>query len=151
MQYWDADYARDLGVDVPEGSPNIDNGIQHNQHFGYYTDQNGNRVSRAERRNYYHKPQITLKDFWKVNNKLSISNMAYISIGRGGGERLRNSKRIIYDQEGHVDWDRIIANNQEYKLFGTMYPTVDPAHHPTLLKSDRKSTRLNSSHVRISY
>nr|WP_299205797.1 TonB-dependent receptor [uncultured Brumimicrobium sp.] len=149
IQYWDADYARDLGVDVPEGSPNIDNGIQHNQHFGYYTDQNGNRVSRAERRNYYHKPQITLKDFWKVNNKLSISNMAYISIGRGGGERLKNSGGIIYDQEGHVDWDRIVANNQEYKLFGTMYPTVDPAHHPTLLKSSQVVTAAVNNHMWI--
>src|SRR5690554_7470308 len=94
------------------------------KHLDNKKNKNGNRVSRAERRNYYHKPQITLKDFWKVNNKLSISNMAYISIGRGGGERLRNSGGIIYDQEGHVDWDRIHDNNKENTLLVTVHQVV---------------------------
>ncbi|RFC54999.1 TonB-dependent receptor [Brumimicrobium aurantiacum] len=147
IQYWDADYARDLGIEVDPNSPQINFGIQHNQHFGYYTDENGNQVARAERRNYYHKPQITLKDFWKVNDKLSISNMVYMSIGRGGGERLRNSSGIIYDEEGHVDWDRITESNQEYSLFGNTYPTVDPTHHPTLLKSSQVVTSSVNNHM----
>lgn len=147
IQYWDSDYARDQGIIVPDGALNIDNGIQHNQHFGYYTNENGDRVTRSERRNYYHKPQITLKDFWKVNEKLSISNMAYISIGRGGGERLKNSSGILYDADGHVNWDQIIANNQEVKLFGNTYPTVDASHHPSLLKSSQVITAAVNNHV----
>lgn len=147
IQYWDADYARKLGVDVPEDADNIDYGIRHNQHFGYYTDENGQRKKRSERRNYYHKPQITLKDFWKVNDKLAISNMAYVSIGRGGGERLKNSSGIIYDDENHVDWDQIIQNNQEVTLFGTQVPTVDPGHDPYLLKSNQVVTSAVNNHI----
>lgn len=149
IEYWDADYARDLGINVADDALNINNGIRHNQHFGYFTDENGNRVARAERRNYYHKPQITLKDFWKVNDKLSISNMAYISLGRGGGERLKNSSGILYDDNGHVDWDRIIGNNQEVKIFGSTMPTVDPSHHPSLLKSSQVITSAVNNHMWI--
>ena len=90
------------GVEVSDTAQNLDFGIRHNQHWGYQTDENGNRIARSERRNYYHKPQITFKDFWKVNERLSWSTMAYLSIGRGGGERLRNSGAIIRDDEGLV-------------------------------------------------
>lgn len=149
ISYWDAGYARDLGIDVPEGAPNTDLGIRHNEHFGYMTDANGKRVARSERRNYYHKPQITLRDFWTVNEKLSISNTAYISIGRGGGERMRNSGAIVRDENGHVDWDRIIKNNQEVTMWGTTHPSVDPAYHPSLLKSTQVLTAAVNNHMWI--
>jgi len=147
IQYWDADYAREQGIAVEDGSPLTDLGIRHNQHFGYITDENGNSIAKSERRNYYHKPQITLKDFWKVNDKLSISNMAYISIGRGGGERLRNSSGIVYDENGNVDWDKIVSNNQEVTLFGQTYPSIDPTYSSTLLKSSQVMTSSVNNHV----
>ena len=151
IYYWDEQYARDLGVEIPDGASgfNLDNGIRHNQHYGYITKPNGERVIKAERRNYYHKPQITLKDFWKVNEKLSWSNMAYMSIGRGGGERLRNSGGIIRDENGLVDWDEIIRNNQVITLFGQEYPSTDPAYHPDLLKSSQVLTASVNNHMWI--
>ncbi|PHR47743.1 MAG: hypothetical protein COA32_07255 [Fluviicola sp.] len=151
IYYWDEQYARDLGVEIPDGASgfNLDNGIRHNQHYGYITKPNGDRVIKAERRNYYHKPQITLKDFWKVNEKLSWSNMAYMSIGRGGGERLRNSGGIIRDENGLVDWDEIIRNNQVKTLFGQEYPSTDPAYHPDLLKSSQVLTASVNNHMWI--
>ena len=149
IQYWDADYARDLGISVDENALNTNWGIRHNQHFGYITDQNGNQVVKAERRNYYHKPQITLKDFWKVSKKLSISNMAYISIGRGGGERLRNAGSIIRDENGHVDWDAIVRGNQVISVFGQEFPSVDAAYHPELLKSSQVLTASVNNHMWI--
>jgi len=151
IYYWDEQYARDLGVEIPNGASgfNLDNGIRHNQHYGYITKPNGDRVIKAERRNYYHKPQITLKDFWKVNEKLSWSNMAYMSIGRGGGERLRNSGGIIRDENGLVDWDEIIRNNQVKTLFGQEYPSTDPAYHPDLLKSSQVLTASVNNHMWI--
>lgn len=149
IYYWDEQYARNLGVPIPSEGFNVDNGIQHNQHFGYMTDLNGEKVVKAERRNYYHKPQITLKDFWKLNEKFSWSNMAYLSIGRGGGERLRNSGGIIRDENGNVDWDEIIRSNQVITLFGTEYPSVDAAYHPTLLKSSQVLTASVNNHMWI--
>lgn len=147
IAYWDKDYAEKLGVVVPEGTPNVDLGIRHNEHFGYYTDQNGKKQLRADRRNYYHKPQITLKDFWKINDKFSMSNLVYVSIGRGGGERMRNTSGILRDENGQIDWDRIISNNQEGILFGQPVTTVDPAYHPTLLKSSQVLTAAVNNHI----
>jgi iron complex outermembrane receptor protein len=78
----------------------FNNGISYNEHWGYRR-MNGKNVVFNERRNYYHKPQITLKDFWKINDKLSWSNIVYTSIGRGGGQRYFNSaSTIIYDEQG---------------------------------------------------
>ena len=73
--------------------------------------------------------------------------MAYLSIGRGGGESLKNSGGIVYDKDGHVNWDKIIANNQEVTLFGTQVSTVDPSHDPNLLKSNQVLTSAVNNHM----
>lgn len=112
-------------------------GIRYNEHWGYRTV-DGQRVVQNERRNYYHKPQITLKDFWKVNDKLSISNMVYTSIGRGGGQRYFNSSStIVTDEDGLIDWDQIVQNNQFTIFGGNQLPTIDPFYDPTMLKSSQ--------------
>lgn len=112
-------------------------GLRFNQHWGYRTV-DGKRIVQNERRNYYHKPQITLKDFWKVNKDFSWSNIAYMSIGRGGGQRFFNSSSsIIYDENGQIHWDTIVHNNQWINQFGQTLSTVDPAYHPTQLKSSQ--------------
>jgi len=133
IAYWDEGYARDLGIVTSGGI--INRGRKYNQHYGYYTDENGKKKLKAERRNYYHKPQFTLRDFWKVNERLSWTNTAYMSIGRGGGERMQNTGALIYGDDKTIDWDQIIRNNQEVFSFGSFYPTVDPAYSPTELKS----------------
>lgn len=133
IEYWDSDYARSLGIADSSIDANRDRGIKFNEHWGYRDGKTFN-----ERRNYYHKPQITLKDFWKVNNKLSWSNILYTSIGRGGGQRYFNSASTISrNDRGLVDWDTIIYNNQYKSLFGQVYSTSDAAYHPTAFKSSQ--------------
>ena len=133
IEYWDSDYARSVGIADSAIDSERDNGIQFNQHWGY---RNGETFN--ERRNYYHKPQITLKDFWKINDKLSWSNIAYTSIGRGGGQRYFNSaSTIIRDENGLVNWDTIVYNNQYKTLFGQVYSTADPAYDDNMLKSSQ--------------
>lgn len=145
IDYWDAQYAHDLGVDTT-GAKNW--GRRHNQHFGYYTDTDGSRKIKNERLNYYHKPQITLKDFWKVNDKLSWSNMAYMSIGRGGGTRAFNTGAIIYDSLGQIDWDQITFNNQNLTFAGIVVgTTADATYDPTLLKSSQVLTASVNNHM----
>lgn len=137
IEYWDSAFA--LKVGIPDSSLDLtrDRGIQFNEHWGNRTI-NGETEVFSERRNYYHKPQITLKDFWKVNEKLSWSNIIYMSIGRGGGQRYFNSaSTIIRDSLGLIDWDEIVYNNQYKTLFGQTYSTEDVAYHPTLLKSSQ--------------
>ncbi len=137
VEFWDSEYASSLGIPDSTFVTDRDNGLRFNQHWGYRTV-DGEQTIQLERRNYYHKPQITLKDFWKVNKKFSWSNMAYMSIGRGGGERFFNSSSsILYDENGQVDWDTMVYNNQYKTLFGTLYSTADAAYHPTQLKSSQ--------------
>ena len=143
ISYWDRDYAQSLGADTTGAE---DYGRKHNEHHGVITDANGREQVRNERRNFYHKPQITLKDFWKVNDKLSWSNMLYLSIGRGGGERARNSAMPL-DSLGRIDWDKIEFDNQNKSFAGTVIgSTADATYHPTLLKSSQILTASMNNH-----
>lgn len=145
ISYWDANYAAKLGIDTV-GARN--NGIRYNPHYGHYTDENGKQKIMAERRNYYHKPQITLRDFWKVNDKLSWTNTAYVSIGRGGGERARNSQ-MLYKEDKTIDWDQTIKNNQEMDLFGVQVPTILPQYSNTELNSSQILASMVNNHMWI--
>lgn len=134
IQYWDKDAARELGTNIDTALNLFDQGIRFNQHWGYRTE-NGKREILNERLNFYSKPQLTLKDFWKVNEKLSISNMAYFSIGRGGGTAIYNSSAILRDSNNLINWDLMETENKFNSLFGT--PNIDPLYHPTEIKSSQ--------------
>ncbi len=58
---------------------------QYNQHWGDYTNANGEVIRVNERRNFYHKPQFSLRHTWDASNKFFLSNILYTSIGNGGG------------------------------------------------------------------
>jgi len=147
IQYWDSGIARDLGVPI-DSAATMDRGIRFNQHWGYRTV-DGKKEVMNERLNYYHKPQITLKDFWIVNKKLSISNIAYISIGRGGGTKLSNSSGIQYNADGTINWDAIVKTNQVDQLFGG--PNVDPLYSNTELKSTQVLVSSVNNHFWAGY
>lgn len=147
IQYWDTDIARDMGVSI-DTNQIMDRGIRFNQHWGYRTV-DGKKEVMNERLNYYHKPQITLKDFWTVNNRLSISNIAYLSIGRGGGTRLSNSSGILYTPDGTIDWDAIVKTNQVDQLFGG--PNIDPLYSDTELKSTQVLVSSVNNHFWVGY
>lgn len=139
IAYWDAETAAKVGIVVPDSlqfPTKYDNGIRFNNQYGTFTNEKGEQEVKNASLNFYNKPQITLKDFWIVNEKLSISNLAYVSVGRGGGTRVMNSSGVKYNTEdGTIDWDQMIRNNQEYNFFGTTYPNVDPTYSPVLFKS----------------
>jgi len=94
---FDKNYAAKLGVDTSKASPNytISRGIRYNSNWGYLNrwtrGLNGERIYQespevlAQSLNYYFKPQISLRDFWKINNKLYLSTIIYTSFGNGGG------------------------------------------------------------------
>jgi len=134
IQYWDTTQARNNGIAIDTNALYTDMGIRYNQHWGYQTV-NGKQEILSERLNFYNKPQVTLKDFWKVNDKLSISNIAYLSIGRGGGTSIFNSSAILRDSNSLINWDQMIQENKINSLFGT--PNVDPIYSPTLIKSSQ--------------
>lgn len=89
---------------------------QYNSDFGYYTDKNGRKVSLANRTNYYSKPVMMLNWDWNIDEKSTLSTVAYMSNGRGGGTGdlgKVGGKGIgtFYDAYGHFDYDKIFAAN----------------------------------------
>jgi len=149
IQYFSSEKARELGLSIDSTQQFLDMGIRFNQHWGYRTNENGDREILNERRNFYSKPQITLKDFWKVNKKLSISNLAYISIGRGGGTSIFNSGSLLRDSSGLINWDLIEQENKVNSLFGT--PNIDPMYSSTEIKSSQVLLASINNHFWIGY
>ena len=110
---YDTAYAQKLGVDMNElreanGVYNVFNkSVRYNQHWGTlkrnrFNADAGEEVL-AERTNQYHKPQFTLRDFWTISDKLTISNSLYLSVGKGGGDRPASSikdTQIFQDRQG---------------------------------------------------
>ena len=149
IQYWDANRSQALGVPFDSTLLLNDMGIRYNQHWGYVTNDAGEREILNERRNFYNKPQITLKDFWSVNDKLDISNLAYLSVGRGGGTSIFNSSAILRDSNFNIDWDQMITENQVNSLFGT--PNIDPLYSDTEIKASQILLASINNHFWLGY
>lgn len=119
---FDADYAESIGIDPEEAQAQGDYGIEYNQHWGTYNEDiyfqdgddlrvlNGPLKTLNSRVNYYHKPQFSLRDFWSVNDNLYVSNIAYVSVGSGGGTGLNTGVDPLTDN-GTVDFQTMYHNN----------------------------------------
>lgn len=100
---YDRETAVELGANttyyLDSNNPNVpifDGGINYNPDVGYltrYQFRNG-VVSEQEpremyngRRNFYFKPQLSLKDIWNINEHSFLSTVGYLSLGSGGGTR----------------------------------------------------------------
>jgi iron complex outermembrane receptor protein len=98
---FDKDYAGKLGVDTSSSStnPNASNmgnwGIRYNSNWGYLNRwtygaagehvPNATTEDLAQSKNFYFKPQLSLRDFWRINDKFYLSTILYASFGKGGG------------------------------------------------------------------
>ena len=117
---FDSTYAINNGVDYEDflsGKP-VNLGRKYNPNWGvidrYTLDSDGNKISNGvenltEKMNYYHKPMFSISDFWNVNDKLYISNIAYLSIGNGGGTGLENSTSTL--PNGQIDFQTLYDAN----------------------------------------
>jgi hypothetical protein len=130
ISFYDEQQARDLGV--PDDAiaqfaagAGKDHGIKFNQFWGEYVDKNGEERIMYQQENKYFKPQITLRDFWQINKKFYLTNVAYLSIGRGGGTGMRNAS--INPVTGGLDAQYIYDQNTS----GDFGPNIDPTYHPT--------------------
>jgi len=98
-------------------------GIKYNRDWGY---RNGEIYNTGYAYNYYHKPQMSLNHYFKINDNSKISTSVYASYGRGGGRRvtgtttwmttdINNGGAYYADakltEEGLYDYDAIIAEN----------------------------------------
>lgn len=82
----DSKLASELGVSdsdinrVKGTAKGIDKGLQYSDSWGYV-----NGEARNVRINYYNKPQFSLRHSWAISNKTFLANVAYLSMGNGGG------------------------------------------------------------------
>jgi iron complex outermembrane recepter protein len=114
----DTAYAHALGIGPNEYSPGpINLGLDHNPHWGWLRRDSTARMDVYqrvnERKNYYHKPQFSLRDFWTINSNLSVSNILYLSVGNGGGTGLTATPPPILSgsQAGLINFQQIYDNN----------------------------------------
>lgn len=101
------EYASQIGYAEEDLNNFPEYGLEYNEFVGSYEERDytfvgggdtlydpGSSIKLNTAQNYYHKPQFTLKDFWRINDKLYMSNIAYLSVGNGGGTAMdwRNSQ-----------------------------------------------------------
>jgi hypothetical protein len=153
---YDTEYAREQGVPDSILDATISYGRNYNKYYGYYTNDQyefdidtiqrggrdlyslsnvdtitGNRTLINERVNYYHKPQFTLRDFWTINDKITLINTAYVSLGTGGGTAAQNSSSITYNPAtGQQEWQDAYSSNYIHTSnsnngFTGVYPEYD--------------------------
>jgi len=106
-----------------------DRGSRYNSGWGSYLDENGTRKTLNANQNYYHKPQLNLTHFWTPNSKFTWSNVAYLSIGSGGGEAFNSYSTFVRDStNGAYDFTTVYSANSK---------NVDLLYDPFLTKSSK--------------
>ena len=117
IAYYDKEYAEELGI---VDTTTIERGFEHNEFWGYlrrYRDASDSSSASVEvlheRLNYFHKPVFSLKDFWKISDKVYLSNIVYASFGRGGGTSAGPSSSAIplNAEIGQFDFQTAYNNN----------------------------------------
>lgn len=112
IQTNDIEKARDLGVpeEVIFSTGNylgVDHGRKYNQHWGYY---DGDLINTST--NYYHKPQFSFRHSWQPDARLFWSNIAYLSVGRGGGTSPEGDFQRLILPNGQMNLDSAATLNR---------------------------------------
>ncbi len=162
---YDLAYARNHGVPVDETDdkgnyiyrpPINDMGRGYNQHWGVVRRDRYNpdapEEGLSERTNIYHKPMFSLRDLWQINEKTTLSNIFYVSLGTGGGDRPRHSikeTQMISDPAdphyGEINWQRIYDAN--YKGLPPFFiPPIDDRYSDSLYYSYNYMSEAHNDH-----
>jgi hypothetical protein len=112
-------------------------GIRYNPNYGMLNGEDFN-----EKINFFHKPQFNLTHSYNPNEKINLTTVAYLSIGKGGGTTMkttlsdRDTTNGLYDIQGiydlnktnysfpseteHVSSNYLRAANNDHKWFGLL-------------------------------
>ncbi len=159
---YDSVYAKKIGIDMEElkqasGTYNIfDKRVGYNQHWGNVTrdrdNPNATPEALSERTNQYHKPQFTLRDFWTISDRLTMSNNLYLSIGKGGGDRTASSikdTQLFQDPDdpeyGQINWQKIYDANCKPQPPFNILP-INPTYDDSQFFSSNYMTRAHNEH-----
>lgn len=133
---WDKEYAEELGIDTNDSKnyqrfyPVGSFGREYNMNWGpinapaedlkeFYNDEvhdirDGKFVD--ETVNYFHKPQANINWYYTPTDRLSLTNVFYLSLGKGGGSGSYGSFPTRYSDSnseyfGQYDWQRVYQAN----------------------------------------
>jgi iron complex outermembrane recepter protein len=126
----DANFARSLGVrdsliEVQGRGRKVDRGLRYNDAWGYL-----NGKPKTVRLNYYHKPQFNFRHSWNISPKTFLSNIAYLSIGNGGGTTINTiNVQTDYDSTGQLNLDRIAISNRGQFVSNPNYIRTNVNNH----------------------
>lgn len=112
-------------------------GIRYNPNCGIV---NGDVVN--EKVNFFHKPQFNLTHSWYPNEKINLTTVAYMSIGKGGGTSMKNQTArdttdgliklqdvydynsthfsSVYSTTEHVSGNYLRAANNDHQWYGIL-------------------------------
>lgn len=113
----DKETADDYAVNFIDTTGIRERGYTFNENWGYVIRSRDGDSANAkleivnEKLNYFHKPVFNLKDFWRVNDRLYISNIIYASFGEGGGTGLGPSSSSVPINPETGLYDFVIAYN----------------------------------------
>ena len=120
---YDTDYANDIGMKYPNDYVKdlpTDLGIKYNAHWGNLQRHGESKSSVLnEKTNYYFKPMMSIRDYWNINKKTYMTNIVYLSIGKGGGTGLTHTPPALAD--GTMDFQSIYDAN----VNGATNPNID--------------------------
>ena len=85
--------------------------------------------------NQYHKPVITLKDFWTINDKFYISNILYTSNGKGYGTQTQNPVAILPNTQGELNIQSVYDGNA----------------YNTIIQQDIPGKRISTNYIRSNH
>ena len=160
MAVYDKDFAHALGVDT--GSVEGGYGLNYNPNWGEYNDyqviyNNGiptdtiwgdnNIVNRFK--NYYHKPNFNFQHLWKINNKSSLTNVIYYSLGKGGGTGFQGGQ-LTYTDENQIDFQTIFDSNTGNNCNSFINPG-GPAIDLAYSETEKKATSILYSSINNHY
>ncbi|MCA9731053.1 MAG: TonB-dependent receptor [Deferribacteres bacterium] len=130
---YSASFAKDLGADEYDPAALLiypEQGREYNQTWGavsssykgmqWWNEGEHQRYDPSfinERENFFHKPQVNLNWFSKINDQMGLYSIFYYSGGHGGGTGTYGSIRWDYSKgpngvSRQADWDATIARNK---------------------------------------
>ncbi|MCX6352555.1 MAG: TonB-dependent receptor [Bacteroidetes bacterium] len=131
MPVFDKAYAKTFGIDTDSslkasGFSNAnhdDRGLKFNPFWGTLT-RDGKTENLNEKVNFYHKPQFSFSDNWTINDKLTWFNIAYLSIGNGGGTQLFNTAITRAPETGQYNLQQVYDNQISDKAIDKFYSST---------------------------
>lgn len=96
-------------------------GIRYNPNWG---ELNGEQFN--DKVNYFHKPQFNFSHFWTPNEKLNVSTILYMSVGKGGGTGIRGT----VDRDS-IDGQLNFQQAYDYNISSAVNTSYSATEHPS--------------------